>query len=82
VSVWVVVEIGCIECGVENDEPVEGVYATREAAEAKMAEIRAEYVATDDRNEVLGYSRRLTDDSNGFHGAESQVRLVEVEVQP
>lgn len=80
--VWVVVEIGCIECGDENNWPVVGVYSTQAGAAAKMAELRAEYEVADDRNERLGFSRRLTDDTNGFHGAESQVRLIEVEVQP
>ena len=70
---WVVVEIGCIECGETNDEPVIGVYMTKSEAISKVNELRPK------SNTVSG-SWVDWHPSGGFLMTDWQVRIQDVEL--
>lgn len=80
---WVLVDVGCIECGCENEDPVVGVYATLESAKVafdKEAEKLDEWVAECKRRgyDHLNYHR---DGYSKLDTSDGQVRLVEMELQ-
>ncbi len=78
-GVWVIVSIGCIECGVDNENPVEGVFADEKSARKAMRELRrAEQKHGDKWSRFPNMQPR--DQPNGFGTGEVQYRLVRVTV--
>ena len=84
---WVLVEIGCIECGADNDDCVSGVFLEESEARAALEARYAEHVAyvqrenkrAEERN--LGWRLRPGDkDEFGFSVSDFQVRLCRAEI--
>lgn len=80
-KVWVITSIGCIECGSENEEPVVGVYTSKEAADAQLEVERAELDAWVRDCHERGYSHlRYEEEHGGFSGPDFQIRCQEIEL--
>ncbi len=76
-DVWILVDIGCIECGHENEAPVIGVFDNEESAQKALRHEREtlewNYVR---ENKRRGYDVRVDDRPNGFDTTSSQTRLI------